>query len=806
MVSNKIKILIVEHELRDIDLLEHELKKGRIDFVSQIVENEKQYCESLNTFIPDIILCDYSLPSFDGALAFRIREKVAPETPFIFISGAIGDAYSTQFVENGVTDYALKDKLFTISTKVKRALKESGDRRLKRSAELKLVVSEGKLARAQELAHVGSWELNFATNVLTLSDEGCRIFGFQSDRCHLTFEIWSSQVHPNDIDGVMQTIKGSRDTLSDASFYYRFVLADNSVRYIYSENKFEFDPQGKPIGLYGIIQDITERKGEEQKLRKANRLYAFISQINQSIVHLKSEEALYSNSCRIAIEFGKFKMAWIGMFDREKKIRLVEQAGMPDDGTQLFSGILCEDNNPQEYVLKTGGYYVCNHIEKLFEHETWKPLAARQGICSLMVLPIRRSGVIIGTFNLYANEINFFDTKEIALLEEVTGDISFAIDIFEKVKIHRATEEQIIRNEKRFRALIEKSSDMKTLTNQSGGFIYCSPSVLKVFGYSQEEFLLKSIEDLLHPDDIQIVIKNRTDILKTPGKSFTFQYRLLNKSGSWIWCEGTTTNMLQEPGVLAFVSNFMDISERKSGEADREKMIEDITKRNITLEQFTYIVSHNLRAPIAKILGLASIMESDSAENNFLIEKVVEETHALDNVVRDINTIVSGRKSDKEKMEPAFFETKLNQVRQVLETEIKESNALITTNFSEGTEVFTVKGYLYSIFYNLISNAIKYRLSEVPLRIHIKSIKDGKFMCLSVSDNGSGIDLVKNGSKIFGLYKRFHGDAIPGRGIGLNLVKTHIESMGGRVEVASKVNEGTTFKIYIPISHANIAA
>ena len=84
----------------------------------------------------------------------------------------------------------------------------------------------------------------------------------------------------------------------------------------------------------------------------------------------------------------------------------------------------------------------------------------------------------------------------------------------------------------------------------------------------------------------------------------------------------------------------------------------------------------------------------------------------------------------------------------------------------------------------------------------ISSSKDDKFTCLSVKDNGMGIDLVKNSEKLFGLYKRFHGDVIPGKGVGLHLVKTHVESLGGRVGVESKINEGIEFKIYLPNSHA----
>ncbi len=100
--------------------------------------------------------------------------------------------------------------------------------------------------------------------------------------------------------------------------------------------------------------------------------------------------------------------------------------------------------------------------------------------------------------------------------------------------------------------------------------------------------------------------------------------------------------------------------------------------------------------------------------------------------------------------------------------------------------------------YHLLSNAIKYRTKDVPLKIHLQSTQDEKYIYLEVIDNGSGIDLKKNGDKLFNLYKRFRDQSIPGKGIGLNLVKTQAESIGGKVIVNSEINKGSTFKVFIP--------
>ena len=134
-MNTKIKILFVEHDSNDLELIEYELKRGEIKYISQLVQNESEYRNALANFVPDIILSDYSLPSFDGPTAFKIRQEIAPETPFIFVSGNIGEENSIEYIKSGVTDYALKDKLFTLAIKVRRAITESREKKQKNKIE-----------------------------------------------------------------------------------------------------------------------------------------------------------------------------------------------------------------------------------------------------------------------------------------------------------------------------------------------------------------------------------------------------------------------------------------------------------------------------------------------------------------------------------------------------------------------------------------------------------------------------------------------------------------------------------------------
>jgi len=153
MTSN-LKILILEDNQNDADLLHRELKKSGLNFTSQIVHTRKSFEDALQHFNPDIILSDYALPAFDAVTAFRIKQNKSPHIPFIIVSGIIGEENAVELIKNGVTDYTPKDKLFTLPPKIKRALKDTEERKEKE------IIGEKLKAQATELI-IANTELVF---------------------------------------------------------------------------------------------------------------------------------------------------------------------------------------------------------------------------------------------------------------------------------------------------------------------------------------------------------------------------------------------------------------------------------------------------------------------------------------------------------------------------------------------------------------------------------------------------------------------------------------------------------------------
>ena len=237
----------------------------------------------------------------------------------------------------------------------------------------------------------------------------------------------------------------------------------------------------------------------------------------------------------------------------------------------------------------------------------------------------------------------------------------------------------------------------------------------------------------------------------------------------------------------------------------KEKMTADLIQRNKDLEQFTYIISHNLRAPVANIIGLSSRLQQVNLAEGIkkqLAEGLSASVKKLDEVIRDLNDILKVRQKVDESKQVISLTQFASDIHLSIEKMIENENAVIIWDFSEADEIVTIKSYLHSIFYNLISNSLKYRQPGIPPAIKIKSQKLNNKIILSFKDNGLGIDLNSLSDQVFGLYKRFHTDIAEGKGIGLYMVKTQVESMGGKISISSEVNVGTEFKIEFEVEQS----
>ncbi|MDL5047974.1 tetratricopeptide repeat-containing sensor histidine kinase [Oscillatoria amoena NRMC-F 0135] len=222
----------------------------------------------------------------------------------------------------------------------------------------------------------------------------------------------------------------------------------------------------------------------------------------------------------------------------------------------------------------------------------------------------------------------------------------------------------------------------------------------------------------------------------------------------------------------------------------------ELGQQNSQLEQFSYIIAHNLKAPVARITGLINIIEKYNLPEVEVTQKLKDASRELETIIDDLVEIIRLKKGAKNHSTVNLSE-RLEKVQVVLRDKIKEVKPLITTSLDQPT-CYAIPAYIDSILYNLISNSLKYKSKERPLAIEIKSIQKGDKCIITVQDNGTGFDADKMKDKVFELYQRFHTE-IDGKGLGLYLVKTQVEALNGTVVVTSQVDKGTRFTISLPL-------
>jgi len=224
----------------------------------------------------------------------------------------------------------------------------------------------------------------------------------------------------------------------------------------------------------------------------------------------------------------------------------------------------------------------------------------------------------------------------------------------------------------------------------------------------------------------------------------------------------------------------------------------ELIKHNNELRQFSYTVSHNLRGPVASLLGLINLIDIDSLgpEHHEIMGHIRISVDRLDSIIRDLNKIVDIRHDIFQIRQKINLHEEIRFIRLMLEKELTTHHAEIHENLSYCPDIYSVKPMVQSILYNIISNSIKYRSPERTPTISIRAGETEKFYMLEIEDNGLGIDLKTHQNNLFKLYKRFHQHT-EGKGLGLYLVKLQCEALGGYIEVDSELNKFTKFRIFL---------
>jgi PAS domain S-box-containing protein len=353
--------------------------------------------------------------------------------------------------------------------------------------------------------------------------------------------------------------------------------------------------------------------------------------------------------------------------------------------------------------------------------------------------------------------------------------------------------ETVILQSKNAIAITEANETKATIPT----IVYVNPAFTTITGFNPKDILGKPATEYFNRNSVKNNLNKLSQALKNK-QEYKFESQNVRKNGEQYWLNITLLPISNIEGEHSrWISIQREITLEKEREKEREQLINELTQNNKDLKQFSYITSHNLRAPLSNLTGLLDLLNDIPIENKALKEILngfSSSTKMLNDTINDLAKVIVIKDSLSIAKEKLIIGDILTSTLHQLTNIISLNKPEIKLSLDKAPEIYANKTFFESILLNLLTNALKYKAKDKQLKIAISSKELNNKIILTFCDNGIGIDLKRNKDKVFGLYQRFH-DYPDSKGLGLYLVKSQVESMGGKIEIESEVNLGTTFTL-----------
>lgn len=703
----------------------------------------------------------------------------------------------------------------------------------RKRAEEALRKSEERFKLSMGATNDGLWDWNAETNEVYYSPSCYHMLNYEVDDFPGTLKGWQDLLHPDDFEYAMQVnmdcVEGRRESFA---VEYRLKAKYGEWRWILGRGKsITRDTQGRSLRLVGTNSDITERKQAQARILKLSRLYDTLSQISTAIVHSTNQEDLFQNVCKGVVKHGEFLMAWVGLVDEAThRVKPVFYDGA-EQGYLTNITISVDDvpegRGPIGISIRENRVICVNDYATDPRTMLWRESALQRCFHGAAAVPFRLKGKTIGALTIYSGESNFFDAEQLALLDEISTDISFALDNFAREAERKRAEENLRESELRFRILIDRAP-VAIGISRDGKAMYVNKEFLDLFGLQNaEEVVGRSIGELWSPESRAVIVERaRQRSLGMPVPK-NYEGVAQRKDGSFFSAQVTVTQ-LELPDGLATIGFITDITERIKYENTLTKyqyeLEELVEKRTSELETariqaelanqaksiFLSNMSHELRTPLNSVIGYSQLLMRDAtfdSHQKMNLDTIYNSANHLLNLINsvlELSKIEAGATS----LKPEYADIKLIalDVIRMMRVRSEEKNIQLVLDVDSFPSTALVDPFkLKQVLLNLLSNAIKFtNEGKVTLRVNAKPQKNKKInISFYVIDTGVGIP-ADDLTRIFSPFVQLDSPMNhTGTGLGLSISKKFIEAMGGEIKVESTQNVGSQFYFSLSLAVAD---
>jgi len=631
-----------------------------------------------------------------------------------------------------------------------------------------LILKEKQLAESEEKLRVffqNSLGMMFTHdlegNILSINNAGAAVLGYMREEL-LQMSLYDINVEANyaAVDDYLKRIQVEGSLQGQTATYHK----DGSLHVWMYNNVLENNTGDKPFVIVNGM-DITKRYNLEKDLKRTSRM---LEQTNQVArvggweYDLEKQTIYWSSVTReihgVDPDFEPSLSKGLNFYEDEEDRRRIKEAlaaatanGTPWDQERLLTTVSGE----KLWIRSIG--------TAEFEN----------GVCKRL----------FGTLQ----DINNFKSTEFALQRSLETQEKLNAVMFEHIELIEQ-QDKTIEKIQEFKFLADSIPQMIWTANANGSFDYYNKHWFDFTGLTLDETIERGWEQVLHSEGFKKHEKAWAEALRT-GRPYQEEMRFKRGAdGIYKWHLCRALAMKDERGrIVKWFGSCTDI--------DEYKRALDLESRISQFEDFNRIVAHNLRGPAGSIDMILDMMaESDSEEEKAdYLSMLKQSSTKLIDTLNELMKVLEVRNNQNLPYDDCDFEALTVNVQQMLKGQILSKNAVINTDFKVKTMKFP-KMYLESIFYNMISNALKYSKADVAPVIDIRSKADDDKLILTFSDNGLGIDMKRHANNIFKLNHTFH-TGFDSKGIGLFMTKTQIETFGGKISLESEPNVGTTFTI-----------